>query len=267
MTLERRLARVEGSLAPRQIVLRIVGEAQEFDGLEAYTRSVIDLPDAASPLSRIASETDAAVRSSMKGQPREAVETAVRRALGDGLFAFLLVLQLNTAAFEVAQLEGLRASALFFWMGSLLGGPRADDLDATARVVYLKELAAAWGSWTSVLDYLTGLVAIEEEARSILETRYLDGHAALFADAAAAWASLRDTVDRIAALASGLRPATPARASRKRQRVSGSRTHPDQARERARTLADDARIRTFDLLDERRPALAILERRLKPAQA
>jgi hypothetical protein len=267
VTIARRLTQMEGSLEPRQIVLRILAEAREFESLEAYARSMIDLPDDASPLSRIATETEAAVRGSMKGQARETVEAAVRRAVGDGLFAFLLVLQLNGAAFEVARLESLRASALFFWMGCLLGGPRSADLEETERVVYEQELEAAWRQWTSVLGHLVGLLTIEEQARSILEARHLDGHVALFADAEAIWASLRDTVDRIVALASYRGPASPARPSRKRPGVPGSRTHAEQARERARTLADDARIRTFDLLGERRRALAILERRLTSGES
>ena len=50
--------------------------------------------------------------------------------------------------------------------------------------------------------------AILAEARSLLEARYLDGHAALFADATAEWAVLRDQVERLASIATSIPSAT-----------------------------------------------------------
>lgn len=95
----------------------------------------------------------------------------------------------------------------------------------------------------------------------------------LFADAAEAWTGLRDQVDQLAVIASRRRPGTEAPASGRRWGSSGTRAHlaaegdrAARASERARILADDARVRVFDLLGERRRALAILERRLTSAQ-
>src|SRR6266498_1461059 len=108
-------------------------------------------------------------------------------------------------------------------MGSLLGGPRSADLDEAERVEHERELAAAWR---------TGRPS---------------------------WRSFRNMVDRRSAIASDLVPAKP---TGKRPGASGLRERTARAKERARTLADDARIKAFDLLGERRRALAILERRL-----
>jgi hypothetical protein len=113
VTAARRLAALETSLGPMELVLHSLAEAQTFGSLEEYTRSIIDQPEEAAPLNRIAASTEAAVLASMKGESRDAIEAAVRRAIGDGFFTFLLVLHLNGAALEVARLEGLRASAAF----------------------------------------------------------------------------------------------------------------------------------------------------------
>jgi hypothetical protein len=94
MTAIRRVAAIEASLQPGELVRHVLAEALAFGGLAEYTRFMIGQPEEAAPLSRIASGTDAAVRASMKGQPRELVEDAVRRAVGDGMFAFILVLRI-----------------------------------------------------------------------------------------------------------------------------------------------------------------------------
>lgn len=72
---------------------------------------MIGQPEEAAPLSRIATGTEAAVRASMKGQPRELVEDTVRRAVGDGMFAFILVLRSDIMAGMVETLAHPLASA------------------------------------------------------------------------------------------------------------------------------------------------------------
>ena len=100
MTADRRLTAVETSLGPTELVRLVLAEALAIGGLEAYTRFMIGQPEEAAPLSRIATGTEAAVRASMKGQPREVVDDALPRAVGDRMFAFILVLRINEAAFE-----------------------------------------------------------------------------------------------------------------------------------------------------------------------
>lgn len=124
----RRLAKLESTLAPREAVLAWLMDARQFPSLIDHVRSIAELPVEAAPLSVIGDRVEASVRASMKGQPRDAISDEVRRAIGDGAFLFTLALHINGQTLEFAQLEGLRASAVFFWMGSLLGRPR------TARI-------------------------------------------------------------------------------------------------------------------------------------
>jgi hypothetical protein len=256
----RRLAAVETSLGSTELVLHILAEAQTFDSLENYTRSVIDQPEEAAPLSRIAATTEARIRTEMKGASREAVDAAVRRAIGDGFFTFLLVLHLNGAALEIARIEGLRASAAFFWMGCLLGGPREQDLAPKEWAEHKKEQTRAWHSWRLVVAGLLATLTIEDDARERLETRYLNAQPSLLADAAREWARFADMVDHLGSLAEKLAPLTGAE-ERRLSKDSGQK-YDRRVQERARKLADDARISTFDRLGENSRALAILERRL-----
>src|SRR3972149_10508727 len=119
----RRIAKLEGALQPREAVLAWLADAQQFPTILDHARSIADLPIEAAPLSVIGARVVAAVRAELKGQPRDTVERAARRAQGDAVFLFCLVMILNGRGLEVAQLEGLRAAGGFWRMGALLGGP------------------------------------------------------------------------------------------------------------------------------------------------
>jgi len=190
----------------------------------------------------------------------EAIDAAVRRATGDGIFLFILVLQMNGAALDIARVEGLRAAAAFYWMGCLLGGPRETDLAPKEWAEHKKEQASAWHSWRAVVAGLLATVMVEEDARTRLEGRYLRGQASLFADAETEWSMFAEIVDGLWSLSEKLVPLTPA--EERRVSKDGGRLFDDRVQERAGKLADDARISTFDRLGEQRRALAILERRL-----
>ena len=266
MIAERRLAKVEASLSPRAAVLRWLAEAQQFPSLVDFTRSIIDLPVSAAPLTQIGESVEAAVRSAMKGEPRQVVESAVRRAVGDAVFLLALVLKLNGAALEVARLEGLRAAALSLWIGALLGGPRAADRQTRQRQSDLdRERQSMWKQWNRVLDNIVAEVRAEEEARGALERRYFDDQPILFTDATEAWAGLRDQVDRLIALAELLPVAMRAAGSPTDERATDSLAEQvaDPAESRAAILADHARVTAFELLGDRPRAVAIMERRLR----
>jgi hypothetical protein len=213
-------------------------------------------------LSVIGNRVEAATRDVMKGQPRDAVETAVRRAVGDAVFLFSLALQLNVVALEMARLEGLRATAVFYWMGCLLGGPRAADLPPAEAKVYERELADCWALWWPVLDRRSLDVRVENEARTTLERRFFAGHDVLFADAATSWASHVDMVERLASLAEtmGSTGGKMARSRRSTRVAGGSQT--ERVAERVATLTDDARLRAYEILGDRPRAVEIMERRL-----
>jgi len=255
----RRLAKLESALLPREAVLAWLVDAQQSPGLVDHVRSIAELPVEAAPLSVIGERVDAAVREALKGQRRDDVETAARRAQGDAVFLFCLVLVLNGEALEVARVEGLRAAVAFYWMGALLGGPHdspTSDKDA-------RERRDAWRLWRGLVDRLATDVQVESEARAGLERRYLGGHDVLFADAAAAWTSHVDLVKRLAGLAEVIESVEPAKAARRNPGGRGGDSFDARVRALADYLADDARVRAYEILGDRERAVSIMESRLR----
>jgi hypothetical protein len=213
-------------------------------------------------LSVIGDRVESAVRDAIKGQPRDAVEAAVRRAVGDGVFLFSLALWLNVVALEIARLEGLRAAAAFYWMGCLLGGPRAADLAPAQVETYERERADAWAQWRIMVGRLSRDVRVESEARATLERRFFAGHDVLFADATEAWTGHVDFVERLASLAETLAPTSGPKPRPHRSAVlAGSGSLTERVAERVARLADDARVRAYEILGDRPRAVAIMERR------
>ncbi len=259
----RRMAKLEGALHPREAVLAWLVEAQQYPSLVDHVRSIVELPVEAAPLSVMGERVEAAVRASMTGQPRDAIEKAVRRAVGDGVFLFTLALHLNVVALEIARVEGLRATAVFYWMGCLLGGPRESDLPLAEVETYRRERADAWALWWPVVDRLRLEVRVESEARARLERRFFGGHDVLFADASAAWTSHAEFVERLASLADAMASAGgPMARSRRSARTAAGGALTERVAERVARLADDARVRAYEILGDHPRAVEIMERRL-----
>jgi hypothetical protein len=254
VTATRRLTAIEQRLQPLEIVLGVIAEAQAFPSIEAYARAVADQPVEASPISRIAADVEASVRSTMRGRLAAEVAAAVRREVGDAVFRYILFLKLNEAALELADREGLRATAVFYWMGCLLGAPDEDDLSPEDWVAHRMELDTAWSSWRAVVASLDDLVAVEDAARETVEDQFLGGLPSLLGDAAGAWDRFAAQVEHLASVATVL-------ATRADSEESGVILG-DRVAERARRLTDDARVATFERIGEMLRAVAIIERRL-----
>jgi hypothetical protein len=262
-TTDRRLAKLESALSPTATVLAWLSEAQEFASSREHARSIAQLPVESAPLSVIGQRIEASVRASMKGQPQDVVWEKVRRGVGDGAFLFCLVLQINGQTIELTTVEGLRASAVFYWMGCLLGGPRETELPPAEAKEYRQELAECWESWRGVVDRLSVDVQVENEARARLEKRYFDGRDVFFRDVAESWSHHVELVERIAGLAEAMElPGKPR--SRRPEREASRSTASEEERfaHRAQTLADDARVRAYDIMGERERGAGIMERRL-----
>ena len=65
-----RLAKLEASRTPTEIVLAWLAEAQAYPTLPEYVASLADAPKEAWPLGRIAAQVETAVRASARGRPR-----------------------------------------------------------------------------------------------------------------------------------------------------------------------------------------------------
>ena len=101
-------------------------------------------------------------------------------ALRETVFRYELVLRIYETAHELLDQEGLIDAALSAHIGLLTTEGRAERRhDAT----YTETFA----TYRDLLTMRVGELQAEQGARSIVEERYLDGHAALFPDVAAAW--------------------------------------------------------------------------------
>jgi hypothetical protein len=260
MTAARRVAALESSPQPLDVVFRVLAEAQAYSSIDAYARAVAEAPVESAPMSRIAADTEASVRAALKGRPRDEVEAAVRRAVGDAIFRFILFLRINTEALVLAGQEGLRATAAFFWMGCLLGGPREADLEPEEWLAHQAEQVAAWQLWRGVVARLLVVTLVEEDAREQLEARYFAGRPALLAESRTDWDRFVEQVDRLWSMSTTLVPLN----SDEEERVdsAGLDTLDERVAERVQHLADDARVSTFERLGEMPRALRIMERRL-----
>jgi hypothetical protein len=272
VTAERRLAKLEGALSPKAATLLWLEEAHQFGSLPAYVAWLIDQPISAAPLERVPMQARTAALEAMRGQPREVVREAAHRAIRDAIFLVELVLKLNVAAEETIRIEGLRYAALFWEMRAIgaegelarRGRSRSDRSGST--------FADRWQAWCSAtVAFLTG-IHTAEEARVLLEGRYLDGHPALFRDAIDEWRRLQKSAERLASLG-GVLPPPPVgrrRAPRSAEIEPGD-LNLDAVRFAARTqaptaaarLVDEARAATLDVVGDADGATAMVARRLR----
>ncbi len=193
MTSAARLTKLEQSLSPVGAVLHWLDRAQAFGSLDDYLAATFQAPDAA-PLDEIIASVERGLRESMRGQPRDAVEEAVRSAARQAAFRFLLVLRLNTAASEEAREKGLMATTLFFWMRSLA----SDEFVQGALDEEAGGQGAAWDRWRTMVIDLLKRVYVEEAARASLERDYLDRRSSLSPDLEREWVETREQAERIA---------------------------------------------------------------------
>lgn len=272
MTAERRLAKLEGALSPKAATLLWLEEAQQFGSLPAYVDWLIDQPISAAPLERVPGQARAAAVEALRGLPRETVREAAHQAIRDAIFLVELVLRLNSVAEETIRIEGLRHAALFWEMRAITaealletaGPSRGTSAGRTAR----------WTAWRGAVASLFGSLYLAEEARALLERRYLDGTLTLFPDLAADWQRLREQAERLAGLGDAVGP-TVARVGGAHHGRGRSSRRPgidlrqlraaalDDAPDEAASLVDAARAAALDALGDTDGAATIAERRLR----
>jgi hypothetical protein len=207
VTLARRVAALETSLTPTELVLRWLDEAHAFGDLESYVRSL--LTDAAEgPLDRLAREAERSARADMRGKGGEALTKAVRSALRETFFRFELVTRINVTVLELLDREVLIDAALAAQLGQLASAGRtARRQDATHQ--------ERFACCRDLLTFRVRELRAAEAARSHVEACYLAGHAALFPDAVKGWEeqlvrseTLADLALRVATM-DGVPPAEP----------------------------------------------------------
>jgi hypothetical protein len=208
VSVEGRLAKVETSLTPTQLVLRWLDEAHAFGDLESYVRSQLVEPSAEGPLDRLAREAASGARASLRGKRPEIVDAAIRSGLRETVFRFDLVLRILVTTHDLLDREGLIQAALSAHVALLTTEGRATRRrDAT----YLERFATLRG----LLLFRLAELRAAQEARATVEARYLAGHTALFADEARAWDEQLKNTETLAGVAyrlaelDGVSPAEP----------------------------------------------------------
>ena len=123
MNLDKRLDKVSRSLNPKQAVVLFLQEIQPIQNVYELIHYIKGLPEP--PMTRITRQIGEAVRESMKGQPKETVNAAVRRAVKDVVFLIKLQHQVNykvmleektwslTQAYLAESFDNMRQGVLF----------------------------------------------------------------------------------------------------------------------------------------------------------
>jgi hypothetical protein len=194
MTTERRLAAVENSLSPTQLVLRWLAEAHSFGDLVPYVNSLLAQDPPVAPLDRLAREAGQGARTAMRGKRPELVDAAVRSALRETVFRFELVMRINVTAHELLDRESLIDAALSANLCLVFRGDQQDPLGDQRRLEHLANLR-------DLICVRVDELLASGEARTLAEERYLDGHTALFPAVAAAWDEQVHSTELIAAMA------------------------------------------------------------------
>ena len=246
MTLARRVAAIETSLSPTQLVLRWLADAHAFGDLEPYVASLLAQDPPVAPLDRLAREAVHGAQAANRGNRPELVDAAVRAALRETVFRFELVMRINVTTQELLDREELIAALFAAQLAMLLG--EAPDKDVTGDS-HVRRLELCRRVTLLRVDELLE----SQEARTSVEARYLDGRPALFPEEATRFEKQLRSSQEIAVSAvraaelDGVEPSSPQDPDTLKVRV-------DQL---VADLVEPARSATLDKLGEGRQALAI----------
>ena len=107
-----RLDKIEKSLTPKQAVILWLQEIRQYRNGWEYVHFLATQPESAAPIYRITTQIDRNIRETMKGQPPQVVEGAVRRAVRDVYFLINLHHQVNGYAATEERIWNLMFVAL-----------------------------------------------------------------------------------------------------------------------------------------------------------
>jgi hypothetical protein len=256
MTLNRRVAAVETSLSPTQLVLRWLAEAHAFGDIESYVASLLVQEPPVAPLDRLAREAVSGARTSLRAKRPELVDAAVRSALRETVFRFELVMRINVMAHDLLDREVLIETIFASQLAMLAGDERKERLKHDSHIRRLDQCRRL--TLLRVDDLLAA-----REARTTVEARYLDGHSALFPDIATTFDEQLRRSQELAVMAmhladlDGVQPAEPG--------------DPDAVKVRASQLVADlvepAKSTALEKLGEGRPAFDIANNWLRTKMA
>jgi len=251
---ERRLARVETSLSPTELVLRWLDEAHGHDSFVAYSRAIYALGPGALPLDRLVRDARSCAEASNRHGPREKRDETIRAAIRQTVFLFHLILQSIVLAEAALDRETLMCTALSAHLGLVM----ADDGDAGHSIFPSRAegLTALRGGAVARASELRAL----ETARARVEARHLGGHPALFPATVRSWTGQRERTETLAEII--------VRLAEFEGLASAAADNPDVFETRVGELVADhvepARVKALDEMGEGRRAVSIAMAWLEP---
>lgn len=173
---DRRLAKLEATLPPREAVLYWLAEVHEHGSLDAYMAWLLHQPASRAPAIVIIERARAAARWTHAGEPRSVVRGAEDRAVADAVFLFMLIIELERMATEMIRIGTLRLVALRW--------------EHRARTAEGASDPKGWKAWRNAVRDLADELSRIEAARRRLQDRYLDGRTVIAPDMVVAWRAL-----------------------------------------------------------------------------
>jgi hypothetical protein len=254
MTTERRLAKIEAALGPKELVLRWLAEAHAHDDFTPYARATYAIGPDAWPLDRLVHETIDWLEATQRGHPRKDHHERRRAALRQVLFLFYLIIRMIERTQDLLDRELLLEGFISAHLG--LATIDTEDGKRSAMPTHARRLESIR---TLAVARLTEWRALET-ARSRVEAKYLDGHPALFPATIRTWTDQLQGLKTLAVIAErlaeldGLEPSPPHDADASAARV-------DQLVD---DLVEPARVKALDQMGEGRRAISIAMRWLAP---
>ena len=252
-----RIAQLERAAAPRAVILRWLEEIHAFATLPHYVQWLHGQPPARWPFALLPKQAAAHVRRAMRGVPELEIVRAIGASVTETAFLVELVLLLNAVTDDRQRETALRCRLRVAEMGVLEVEQSAPDTRGPHATEDGASIAERVEAWRRAVSADAKEVACAEQARRLLEQRYLDGRSALFPRAAEKWEVTRDAVIENAHLAADvLGPAEV--------------THDDGADDaaamaQASHLAEMARAAALGLMGDSSGARAVTARRLRKA--
>jgi hypothetical protein len=256
MSLHARTAALERTLSPTEATLLWLADAHRCRTLPAYLDQLIDDPRGTGPLDSVARHAVGSVTGRVARRYGESLDGARRIAARDAIFLVELVLGLEDTLETAIATGSLRWLALDAQLDALVAEARFSG-QTTAPGRRVPDRRAAWRGMTS--QWLTEAYALDE-ARRLLEWRYLRGTTALFPATAEGWDGLLLAYEGLGERAS----ARGGTAGGDIDVPALRRAARDRARAVAATIVSDARLATLEYLGLTTDALALAERHLRP---
>jgi hypothetical protein len=183
-TTERRLAKVEASLTPLELIRRWLGEAHRYADFTAYAQALYPKGIEGLPLDRLVREAHESAEAVGRGRSQEERSKATQTAMRRTVFLYQLVLRIWTLAEETLEREGLRYAALSAHLALAL----SDRSILGSRVEAFSRLGGAAITWATELRAL-------ETARTRVEAEYFEGTATLYPATIRRWTEQRELSD------------------------------------------------------------------------